>query len=538
MLGAYSLHSYLKLNNAPRVFNILDSTTLHCPLVAFTMQKAKELLYDKISVYLRNSPWYKSFHECLDHYGNKYGEELYKLRDTFAHYRYNKMFMYPVGADQAKLRGNTSAFGIIDELGWMNFDERAKKNRNAAQGVYTSVKNSFRTLRSAYYRLLRQGYDGLPSPLLCEISSPSSRKDMICQIYELSKTSKFIYGVHAATWEVNPEIEKEDLEDEFNTNYSNAMRDFGAVPPNSSNPYISDIDDIRPAIDRKRLNYYYVIPKLEYTQSGKEMRSGKLRFQRALNKNHRILALDCGYSNNSFAFATGFYDEENSNPIIDGVGEIQPTDQCPINFTFVYEDIICPIIEKMNIQMVICDRWQNLKLLHDIEEQYGIMTEQYSVKYGDFNGFRECILNGELTIPKPEMKPSQVERAGEEEYPSGFLKAPVAHLLYQMITVSDLGKDVIKGEGSTDDILRASVLLFSYITDPEYREYCTGIDEDAVEEIGIRRPIASIISRGVGSRVNFMNPLQSNTPYINQINNNNSNIAIAIGSPRMRGWQR
>lgn len=936
--GAYACHRFLKLSNASEAFGLLPNDELQGTFVAQTYEKAKEKLYNPLYNYLSNTPWFQEYHKMLDHYGEKFGERLYRVSDSFTSYRVRKMLIRPAGPDKRKLRGDTSFTGIIDELGWFDADEGSeKKVKQNASEIYTALRNSFRTLRSSYYRLLKSGYYNMPVPIFSLISSPSSKRDQMVKNYEASKRSKSIIGfhycvagntilatdhglrridelietdddtatlpinltllgesgpvkiaewhktgvkktytvitksgyqttisrnhrfkvlrnneyqwiktknltlddylvinsqalnnqntlplnlpefssmivnhprsylfipvktpkimtpdlayligaivaegslthkhidipntntlylnhltricseifgitpvkrlgrkageshihngvvynnnqdlwrlsigskvicpwfnllgirritaskkrlpwsimqadyqsqaafiaayidsdgwigddgrigissksiklltelqillnslgiistvdrhilmvasqrdchmlysiiepylqikirwnianpvarnhgfpfrdlqnffrarklgpqttnciaddgsvvqlsctyaernrifhnenrkyltydayargeytamlddlakisptehakilglltaknwhtqiseikyvgkksvydltvddsftpafsangliVHNSTWEFNPTLSKRDFDDDFAANADKAWRDFGAVPPNSSSPFIPDLRDLRGVVDSDLQNTVSVYPKIMLSNNGREMRSGKLRIH-TRDQNKRIAAIDAGYSNNSFALACGFRDEATMRPVIDTLIEIQPTPDNPINHNSMYEDIISPLIEQLNIKLIVSDRWQNLKLLHDAEAEHDVAIEQYSLKYGDFEAVRQDIWHNAFSLPYPEMGRGKIERAGESDYPGAFVKAPVSHLFYQIITVKDMLKAVEKGDGVTDDIFRAFVLAHSFITDDEYIEFCLG----------------------------------------------------------------
>jgi len=475
MISAYTLHRFLKLPNASQAFGLLDTDELQATFVAQTWQKATEKLYSPLFNYIQEKPWFQQYHAMLDHYSEHYGEQLYRVNNLFASYRVRKLLIRPAGPDKRKLRGDTSFLATIDELGWFDASEGSeKKVKQSASEIYTAIRNSFRTLRSAYYKLLRQGFDNIPPPIFCNISSPSSKRDQMVKTYERSKTSKYIFGFHYASWEFNPTLSKRDFEDDFAVDEARAWRDFGAVPPNSSLPYIADIDDLTGIVDKSLRNTVFLSPRTVIAGNGREMVSGKLRFH-TTDQNKRIMAIDAGYSGNSFAIVAGYMDSEHHRPVFDTMIELQPLPDCPINHNDLYENVLVPLTEKLNVKLLVSDRWQNIKLLHDAEAELGVETEQYSVKYADFEALRQDVYENLITIPKPEMKKSLIEKAGETDYPYSFARTPIAHLIFQALTVRDLqGKSVEKGDGTTDDILRALVLCYSFVTDSEYEEYCTG----------------------------------------------------------------
>ena len=474
MVHTYLLHGYLKLQNAPKVMGLLDNEILEDTLVALTATKAKSLLYSKVEGYLKQSKWFQDYHSMLDTYGNKYGEELYRVRDTFASYRCRSLIVKTSDPDMRKLRGPTSYAASVDELGWF-ISGKGNNVKFDAGEILASLDNSFATVRLSYLKLLKQGMDGLLSPMFFNISSPSSKKDLIVKSHDDAKHDKFAISFCYATWEFNPEFNRRYFNNKFRKNPIEAMRDFGAVPPNSSAPFISDIDHIRGIVAKERRNTVNFIPQTIRSVGGKEMGSGKVMFVAPKDQNKRIMAIDAGYNDNSFAIVCGYWDTNLERPVIDTFVEIPASHDLPLNYTDIFIEIVSPMIDQLNVKALVADRFQSIKFLQDMEHEKQILTETHSVKYGAFESFRIDLLNNDLIIPKPEIKRfDDIISIAENDYPHGFRRSPISHFLHQIVTVQDLKKEVIKGEGLTDDLFRASVLLHCYLVDLLYRDYCSG----------------------------------------------------------------
>ncbi len=477
MLSNYHTHAYVKCPSPQSLFGLLPSQDLHAQFTALTWQKAKDLLWDPIWNLMRDAPWWKNYYEMLDYHAEKLGEELYTVKDTYARFRHRQLYMYPVGPDRNKIRGTTAFQGGIDEIGLFDSEEGNEKVKMNGEEVWTSLRNSFRTLRSSYYKLLKkkQGYHSVLPPFLGAISSPMSKRDMIVRLRERAKHSETMYSFHLATWEMNPNITREDLDEDFKLDPEKALRDFGAVPPNSSLPFIHNLAYVRPIISFNRRNFIQIMPISRASeQSGEIYKSGQLIYKSPKDGIRRILALDAGVKNNHFGLATGFYDLATKSIVFDGLGELRPTREQPINFNYLYHDVLEPLMEDLNIRLVVSDRWQNLKILHDLQEDFGVEIKQYSLKYKDFLTFKMGMQNSEFSIPSPEMTLDKIDHAGEKDYPSAFEMKPVSHFLYQLITVRDNEKEVTKGEGTTDDIFRACVLGYSFLINPLYRDLVSG----------------------------------------------------------------
>lgn len=485
MISSYNHHRFLKVQSPNKLYKLRSEVTLISTFAALTFQQAKENLWDPFLGIIRGGAWYQNYHQMLDYYGNKYGEELYKMGEEMLRYRHRNLLSYASGPNMKTMRGRTRFDGGIDEIGFFNHGAGDKGVKSSAEEVYTAMKNSYRTLRSGHMRLRQAGFDNIPGPMFSNISSPYSISDKIVDLYRQSRKSKIIYGFKFATWEMNPTIKREDLNEEFEKNPVNAMRDYGAEPPLSASGFIQKLAHTK-EIFSKTPNAIVVTPRRIKAPGGKRQTSARVSFNWRDNSVAKILAIDAGYVNNSFAFAVGHCNQETMHPIMDAFGEVMPTPDCPINFHDLCSEVLVRIIRDLSVTMVVSDRWQNIKLLQDLQAETGVDIEEHRLKYGDFDHYRQHVFDGTLQVPALEMKPKIAIELGDtgQQYPTCFQSTPVAHYLFQLMTVQDYpGETVEKGDKFTDDIFRASVLAHSYLTDIEYAERFAG-------PANLRRPIS------------------------------------------------
>lgn len=522
MMQAYSTHGWLKIPNPLQTFDLLDQTVLHWTYVALTYMQAKGTIWDPLQNYLENSPWFKAYNALVMDYGNRHGEEVIKVKETFVTYRHKRLTMYPSGPDRRKLRGMTRGGGGIDEIGHINARMKRRRTENDdlmeeevkmnAEEIYIAMRNSMTDTRVGYYNLLKRGYYSLPIPLFGNISSPTSNDDMICQLYRESQQNPEIYGFHYATWESNPKFPRESLKHIERRNPIKFRRDYAAVPPLSAAPFIEDIEFLKALPQADKHNGVSAIKHYDKaTVSHKVMRAATLMYGSRDVKIPKIMCVDCGYSSNSFAIAVGHADMDMQSlkasqqlpedgrvvpfdprrplnlgkssiplglgkyiPVVDVMVEIIPTHEHPLNFTWIYDDILCPLIEKFNVRLFVTDRWQNLKIMSDIEQKYRIPAMQYTMRYDDFNNLREAIYVSRLVTPMPEVRAANLLEFGSNEYPFCFENKPIAHFMYQCLKVEDhKGKEVSKGERTTDDIFRAVSLLHRFLNqDMIAKDFC------------------------------------------------------------------
>jgi hypothetical protein len=498
MCAAYVLHRYLKLQNPSQLLGLTPGTTLHGTFVALTYAQAKETLWDPFYDYISASKWFQDYHKLLDSYGSKYQDtSIYKFKDTFILYRHRGLLFYASGPNQKTLRGRTRFWSSIDELGWFDNDATKNKIKDNADEVYTALENSLVTVRGAVNRLVKQGYDNIPTAYFMNVSSPSHARDKIMELVNKSKITKNIYALHKPTWEMNPNLTKDDFEDKYIKDPVAAERDFGANPPLANSPLISNID----AVDKCFGTVTNRIEKIHFKQR-KDKKGDITRYailESRPNIVPSVLAIDAGFSNNSFACSVASLDKANKQVVFKTLVEIQPRPGAPLNYTLIYNHVLVPLIKEQNVVMFRADRWNSLKLLSDAQEQFpNIDAGRYSLKYADMILFKDYILDGEVTFPKYEWKnPDEILHFNYSEYPKCFANAPVSHLFAQLCTVQDTGHQVLKASGLTDDLWRASALAWTMLNDEKYQELFMGANAK-----GGTKAMGSVATKGGSNGAN------------------------------------
>lgn len=491
MLVAYIMHRLIKLQNPNSVYGVQRSEILRGTFVALTYAQAKETLWDPFLGNVLESPWFKEYHAMLNMHQERTGDVLYKLNETYITYNHRRIAIYPSGPDERTLRGRTRWISVIDELGWFDNGASTNKVKMGARGVYQALERSLRTLRSSAENLWDRGHTEIPSGYFLNVSSPSSVRDKIMELVRQSQGSKKILGLIRPTWEMNPNVTRKHLAEEFRTDPVMAQRDYGAQPPLTSNAFLTK--GMVQGVVNDKPNYIKLVHKNKVSKkTGDSSRYATIEKLRKSRK-ASCLALDAGYVNNSFAFAVGSL-AAHREPRIDIVGEVMPMPGIRLNFSRIYKNIIVPIIEQRNVQLLCADRWNSIKILSDAEEEHDIQTRQYSLKYADMRMFKDYIENGQIKLPDPKRKLEEILEYTHSEYPGCFNGDPIGHFYLQLLTVQDTGSSVIKGDQLTDDMVRATMLCTRMLLDDDYEELWT---RDAAPEIPTARDLASLgTSRG------------------------------------------
>lgn len=501
MLTPYITHRVLKMQKPNDVYGIAGSTMLHGTFVALTYAQAKETLWEFYYGTLCESKWFQQYHGMLRFYEERYGQSLLKFNDTFVVYRPRSLMFYPAGPDKRVLRGRTRIFAGIDEIGWFDNAADSKKVKTSAREVYTALDRSLLTVRGSADRLINSGFDNILTGISANVSSPSSQRDKICELVRQSQDSVTMYGIHRPTWEVNPTLPRNSkvIVSEYQKNPLDAERDYGANPPLSANPYITNKDWIENALGEKpnKIKIRDVVKNRKRQGSATKWaeveKVGKSR-------KPSMLTIDAGYTNNSFACAVGHLDKL-GNVVVTLLFEIIPETGIPLNYSMILEEVLEDVLDAQNSQVVLADRWNSIKILQDIEQGMDILAEQYSLKYKDIGLTKSFLEAGMLKLPRFKEKKMTIKEAMEldrDNYPMCYKGSPVEHLVLQMLTVQDTGNQVNKGDGLTDDLWRALCLLTWGLTNERYDEFLHVPDAPEEEEEGFRPQAFGVSKLGSG----------------------------------------
>lgn len=478
MCSTYLTHIILKSQSPTGILGISNTTILHGTFVALTQSQAKDTLWTPYFNMISDSPWFQKYHEVIRRQERKYGIEVMKIRDTFVLYGHRNLIVYPAGPDGRILRGRTRIFGALDEIAYFDNDADSKKVKVSAGMVYGALDRSLATVRAAENKLIAAGYDRAFTGYMFNVSSPVHARDKINELMRSSVGSTKLLGVHAPTWKMNPTMPRNSafLEEAFRRDPVGAARDYGAEAPLSANPFITQPVFVSKAIREKGRNMCVYSHKIVRHKDGSKQRYGTL-LKAATTTQPSIMALDAGFSNNSFAMVVG---SRNAAGIIsvDCIAEIIPLPGIPLNYTLIFDELLIPLCHKRNVKVLLADQWNSIKLLQDAKLKGGIeAADKYSLKYSDLWTVKTMLESEIPRISLPRMQ--HAEKIGDtllydgEQYPYCFENKPTEHLIMQIQTVQDTGRSVIKNMGATDDSWRAMALMVYGFECGNYEEELT-----------------------------------------------------------------
>lgn len=475
LIATYQLVRYLQLPSPSKFFGLMANQMLHGTFSAVTATQCYDTLWQAFKDRVENSPWFRSYHDFLRTEAARLGKDtLYDFKDSFLWYGHKQLSFSYCGPDIRTIRGRTRIMSALDECGWM--DVRAEGARPGgvrlnAKETNQALINSLRTIRAAAMKLRQQGHYDPPDALNADVSSPSSINDFIMRSLRSATTNSSTYGFHYATWEMNPNVPLESLRDQMG-NQQEFERDYGAVPPLGANQFISATQAVEKCCsDRDQTRLVSWSLKRYVDDFGDTTVYLDVRPNVRDKSRPRLLAIDTGLTNNSFAVTMMSYDRDNRMPVVDVALECSPIhndeEDLSVSFPLMFENVFERLFSSFWISLVVFDRWNSIEALQRIRKDHKIEAVQYTLKWPDFQNVRARVLDSAIGLPKLEVPIDRV-RKDDRPFEQIVQYNPATHLALQILTVREGGRKVIKPLNGTDDLFRCLCLGVTFLLDPKY----------------------------------------------------------------------
>lgn len=460
----YILHRYLALPSPTRYFEQSANSIMQATFVAPTIYQAEDNLWKSFRHAYEGSPWFREFKQHNIEEGKRLGVSLYEAAKRFMFFPGKRIAVYMQAASAITLRGATRLFCTLDELGWFNTTSDGKRRTGVKDGteVFNALENSLQTLRSQANIRRRNGDYNTLDAYMFNISSPTSVADPIMQRAAIADRSPRMFYTHHATWEANPEEDEETIKEQKGGDQESLMRDFYAIPPRAMSPYFPNYDLVKQLVADEELIY----PLFDYEIKKERVPDG-ISLLRPVPKNiqadifnARVLAIDNGEVNNSFALCVARFDPDTDGVVYEEFLEVAPYRGFHVDLLWCYNELIVPLIQSFQFVHVVFDRWNSAMQVLDLRNTYNVQAERYTLKWKDFEEFKHDLHDMKIRFPSPEIDPDDLLKMRSVSMRSQY---PRAHFQLQLTTVEEFGRKLYKPENGTDDLFRVAALCHSQI---------------------------------------------------------------------------
>ncbi len=460
--AAYQLHRWCSIEDPIDYFDLPKMEVVIGTFSALSAEQAEENLWMPFRGLYDAAPWFQKYNEFLKAEQKRLQIPLLEVKDSYIFYVHKRLMLAFTGADDRKKRGRTRLFGAIDEIAFLNSDQGSKANKVMdADKNYAALNNSLATIRKKAVNRMRKFNDyDVPMPVMYNASSPFNVRDKIMRLVKGAVNNAWAVAIHRATWKLNPDYTEADCRN-INQGIS-AMefdRDFGAIPPFSDSPFMSDTRVLLKLCSTLPMNPGMTAEQfIHVDQMGDRYLALKAKFNRPDKMTPRMLTLDQGYNNNAFAATIFRWDPVQKKPVLDFAVNLMPDREAKLylNFPAMYDNFILPIVQNLRIMHVYYDRWQSLDQIQRLRD-IKIDAQAYSLNYDkDFLPMKQQLNSANIILPQCELDLFGVRDSADPLVE--VRDKPVANLLWQCLTVREVGRKLLKPLDGDDDLFRAFAL--------------------------------------------------------------------------------
>jgi hypothetical protein len=200
------------------------------------------------------------------------------------------------------------------------------------------------------------------------------------------------WTIKAATWEVNPTIERHQLESEYIRNPIEARARFECEPPNMEDAYFRDPDLVRKAFNYADSPIDEDDGSFKRWFNGSDGRTRFIHVDLALKRDRAALCMVHGDGMKEIQTSMGV----ETLPVVnmDLVYSWEASVGNEINFASIRQMII-DLCRKFQVATVTFDRWQSVEMIQSLRAQ-GINADFHSVKKSDYDTLLTAIYDTRL----------------------------------------------------------------------------------------------------------------------------------------------
>lgn len=337
--------------------------------LAVNAQQAQRVFFEPFKNLLLSSPWF-----------NEQGFEP-RVSEIFFFSRPVRCFS---GHSESEgWEGYEVMTVILDEISAFKTDNELKgdiRSKGSASAIYNMSKLS-----------VMSRFPEIGKCLL--LSFPRYKGDFIQQRYDSSieKNEPKTWAIKAATWEVNPTIERHQLESEYIRNPVEARARFECEPPHMEDAYFRDADLVRSAFSVGE-------DPLDEDGAYKKWFNGTDNYTRFI---HVDLALKRDRAALAMVHCPGLKDINTglgveSLPVlnVDLVKSWEAAPGAEINFSSI-RGLIIDLCRRFSVAIVSFDQWQSVEMIQSLRGM-GINADFHSVKKTDYDTLMTSIYDKRL----------------------------------------------------------------------------------------------------------------------------------------------
>jgi len=364
IIACYEVYCLLRLGNPHKHFNILEGQPIYVLNTCTGKKQAQNIFLNYVKSMVSKSRFLTLF-----------------LSDVFTadeiRFDYNIRVMSQSSNSISSL-GYTCICTMFDELAWF----RDTSGNFSGKAVYDSLKPNLKPFGKAGKSIV--------------FSSPGPKSGVFYKIYLDSSAYDSTFMIQLPTWEINPTISRESLDEEFRKDPLKARMDWGAEFVDISGTALNSTK-IDEAVAHDNMDIYNFTDKV----------------------NEYVLALDPGLKHDAYAISFGH--KESEVPVIDFNSAWQGTTTEPVDIEEV-ENFIRMVCARLNVVLIVLDQHQSASTIQKFrKEGYNIKETYFSAPYNVaiYTNLIEKLNTNKIKLPNVQeliMEMKALKRVGAGKY--------------------------------------------------------------------------------------------------------------------------
>lgn len=354
LMGCYEFFEVITQQDPASHWGLLKNQLISIATVASSERQVQDGVFYNMQNLLGGSEWFNTWFDIVIRANDIYcPEKDCKIRT--------------LSSSSNTARGRSHKAVIFDELDLYEGTEGARE----AWKVYNALNKSTVTF----------GDDG-KSIAISSPSSPLGPNGIIKTLYRRGTAVNIrgerlrpqTYAVLSPSWEMNPNLDKKSLMEEYKFDMDTFWSDFACMPELAGGLQFPE--------GVKLYNFNNVLDSWPIERSDKI----------------HVAAIDPAATNDAFGFGVGYYDIKRGVYVIDGVtkftrnegeGYVKPSE---------IRKFLKEAADKLNIQVLVFDTWMYPDVIEYAESDLGIITEKHIVDKIDYDRWRGYQSNGLVEV--------------------------------------------------------------------------------------------------------------------------------------------
>ena len=440
VVGSFLLHKLLQYDDPAGELGQIPHYKLSGVYLANSADQSQKTSFASLENIIATTPWWRKYINdyLLEREKKEGSDSLFVKTQKRIFFPEKNLEAISLTSSSSSGAGTTSYFFSAEELSRADVSTgivQGTTEKRTAQAVYYTFSRATKTLSGFSKTIVSTSclYESDFAMQLLYMSKDfkcgenKSIMDSLRLKYFPNKVDKMI-AYNYATWEANAKtldnpygFLRSDFNAEFADNTTAAMRDFGSIPPGSTNPLLEYPERIDACINSTKKPVVLFSDKfIEQTINGPDGFEARQYIAKDVYPQMHdkitsyFLACDQGKVSDSFCISMGhcenFHEDipigegkfntvEKFKIIIDFIEEWKPNKQDRITVSFQnVEDTIRILSQYFNIKLVVYDQWNSVESIERLFAA-GLKTEQIGSTIKMYEVLKMLIYSNMIEIP-------------------------------------------------------------------------------------------------------------------------------------------